>query len=142
MAATKEVLDLTEQIFEQASLALDKSYPDRVRQLGNSCCKAGIEAVIKFLSAKSELSDDELQTLSAGNLPEHIGHRDFKAHIEPLKERAEPELDSKEMVMCSDAFYSGISAAIHYLLTLAKSQQVDLLSLVPSNGDGEGDAAS
>lgn len=135
MAATKEVLDLTERIFNEAGLALNESYPDRVRQLGDSSCKAGIEAAIRFLSAKSELSDDELQILSAGNLPDNIGRRDFEAHIEPLKERAEPALDSKDMVMCSDAFYSGISTALHYLLKNAKSRQVDLLSLVPSNGN-------
>jgi len=63
MAATKEVLDLTERIFNEAHLALNDSYPDRVRQLGDSSCKAGIGAVIRFLSGKSELSDDELQTL-------------------------------------------------------------------------------
>ncbi|MHC4432412.1 MAG: hypothetical protein ACYTBS_11280 [Planctomycetota bacterium] len=142
MAATKEVLDLTDQIFNEAGLALNDSYPDRVRQLGDSSCKAGIEAAIRFLSEKSELSDDELQTLSAGNLPGNIGRGDFEAYIEPLEERAEPALNSKDMVMCSDAFYSGISAAIHYLLKNAKSQQVDLLSLVPSNDNGEGDAAS
>ena len=135
MAATKEVLDLTEQIFNETGLALNESYREHVRQLGDSSCKAGVEAAIRFLSEKSELSDDELQTLSAGNLPDSVGRRDFEAHIEPLKERAEPALDSKDMVMCSDAFYSGISAALHYLLKNAKSQQVDLLSLVPSNGN-------
>ena len=136
MAATKEVLDLTERVFNEAGLALNESYPDRVRQLGDSSCKAGIEAAIRFLSEKSELSDDEMQTLSAGNLPDNVGRRDFEAHVQPLKERAEPALDSKDMVMCSDAFYSGISAALHYLLKNAKSQQVDLLSVVPSNGNG------
>ena len=134
MVATKEVLDLTEQIFEKAGLALNRSRPERLRQLGDSSCKAGIEAVIRFLSKKSELSEDELLTLSAGSIPEHIKQRDFEAHVEQLKERTDPEQVEKDINLCSDAFGSGLSAAIHYLLTIARSQQVDLLSLIPSNG--------
>ena len=46
MAATKESVELTDVIFEEAELALDESYTERVRRLGDSSCKAGIEATI------------------------------------------------------------------------------------------------
>ena len=134
MATTKESVELTEQIFEQAGLALDESYTERVRQLGDSACKAGIEATIRYLSEKSELSDDELQMLSTGNIPEHIRQRDFEALTERLSQTADPELNERDKSMCEDAFASGLSAAIHYLLKAAHTRDVDLLSLIPSNG--------
>ena len=134
MAATKESVELTEQIFAEAGLALDDGYTERVRQLGDSACKAGIEATIRYLSEKSELSDIELEMLSAGNIPENLRQRDFEAHIKRLDESTHPKLDEKDKSMCEDAFASGLSAAIHYLLTTAHTQEVDLLSLIPSNG--------
>jgi hypothetical protein len=134
MAATKESVELTETIFDEAGLALDGSYTALVRQLGDSACKAGIEATIRYLSDRSELSDIELEMLSAGNIPEDIRKRDFEAHIGRLDQTAEPKLDEKDRSMCEDAFASGLSAAIHYLINAAHTDQVDLLSLVPSNG--------
>jgi hypothetical protein len=134
MAATQEIVELTEMIFDQTGLALDESYTERVRQLGDSACKAGIEATIKYLSGKSELPESELQMLSAGNIPEHLKQRDFETHIERLSRQANPKPDEKDKRMCEDAFGSGLSAAIHYLLKAAHAQQVDLLSLIPSNG--------
>ena len=134
MAATQEIVELTEMIFDQTSLALDASYTERVRQLGDSACKAGIEATIKYLSEISELSESELQMLSAGNIPEHHKQRDFEAHVERLSRQTDSEPDEKDKRMCEDAFNSGLSAAIHYLLKAAHTRQVDLLSLIPSNG--------
>ena len=134
MATTQEIVELTEMIFDQTGLALDASYTERVRQLGDSACKAGIEATINYLSERPELSDAELQALSAGNIPEHIKQRDFEAHIERLNRKTDPEPDEHDKKMCEDAFNSGLSAAIHYLLKAAHTRQVDLLSLIPSNG--------
>jgi hypothetical protein len=134
MAATQEIVELTEMIFDQTGLALDESYSERVRQLGDSACKAGIEATIKYLSERSELSDAELQVLSAGNIPEHVKQGDFQAYIERLSRQTDPKLDEKDKRMCEGAFDSGLSAAIHHLLQAAHTQQVDLLSLIPSNG--------
>jgi len=134
MAATQGIVELTEMIFDQIGLALDESYTERVRQLGDSTCKAGIEATIRYLSERPELSDAELQMLSAGNIPEHVKQRDFEAHIERLDRQTDLRPDEKDKRMCEDAFNSGLSAAIHYLLKAAHTQQVDLLSLIPSNG--------
>lgn len=134
MAATEEVLDMAAQIFDQAGLALDESYVERVRQLGDASCKAGIEATIRYLSEKSELSDDEFEMLSAGNIPVHLRERDFEAHIKRLNETTDPELGEKDRGLCEDAFASGLSAAIFHLIKAADSRQVDLLSLIPSNG--------
>jgi hypothetical protein len=135
MAATKESVELTETIFDEAGLALDGSYGERVRQLGDSACKAGIEATIRYLSEKSELSDSELEMLSAGNIPEDLRQRDFDALIERLSQNADPKLDESEKSMCEDAFASGLSAAIHYLVKTAHTRDVDLLSLIPSTGE-------
>ena len=132
MAATQGIVELTEIIFDQAGLALDAGYTERVRQLGDSACKAGMEAAMKYLSERSELSESELQMLSAGNIPEHVKQRDFEAHIERLNRQTDPKPDEKDKRMCEDAFNSGLSAAIHYLLKTAQAEQVDLLSLVPS----------
>ena len=56
MAATGRILQLTDEIFEQNDLALDDSYTERVRQLGDSACKAGVEATIRYLSKISSVS--------------------------------------------------------------------------------------
>jgi len=135
MAATNEVRDLTEGVFEQAGLALDESFTDRVRQLGDSSCKAGIKATIAYLSAKSELSDSELQMLAAGDIPEHIKKTHFDAHIERLSRDVNPKPDEKDEKMCYDAFSSGLTAAIFYLLESARSRDIDLLAVVPSSGE-------
>ena len=134
MAATKESVELTQTIFDQAGIALDDSYTERVRQLGDSACKAGIEATIRYLSEKSELSDIELEMLSAGNIPEDLRQRDFEAHVQRVNETTDLKLDEKDKSMCEDAFASGLSTAIFHLLKAADTQDVDLLSLIPSNG--------
>ncbi len=134
MAATKESVELTERIFAEGDLALDKSYSERVRRLGDASCKAGIEATIKYLSEKTELSDNELEMLSAGNIPDHIKLSDFEALIERLSQSTDPKLDESDKSMCEDAFASGLSAAIFCLLKAAHADQVDVLSLVPANG--------
>lgn len=85
MAATKEILGLTEKIFEEGNIALDKSFTDRVRQLGDASSKAGIETAITYLTEKSELSEAELQMLSAGDIPTHYKLGTFDRHIERLK---------------------------------------------------------
>ena len=131
MAATNDVRDLTEEVFEQAGLALDESFTDRVRQLGDSSCKAGIKATIAYLSAKSELSDSELQMLAAGDIPEHVKKTHFDAHIERLSRDVNPKPDEN---MCYDAFASGLSAAIFYLLNSARNRDIDLLAVLPSSG--------
>ena len=133
MAATNEVRDLTEEVFEQAGLALADSYTERVRQLGDSSCKAGIKATITYLSAKSELSDAELQVLAAGDIPEHIKKNHFDVHIEKINQDTDPKLDEKDKKLCYDAFNSGLTAAIFYLLKSAKSRDIDLLAVVPSS---------
>lgn len=134
MEATKESVELTERIFEQANLALDENYTERVRRFGDSSCKAGIEATIAYLSAKSELTDSELQMLAAGDLPEHIKKNRFEAYIEHLNQDVDFKLEEKDRKMCYDAFNSGLTAAIFYLLKAAKSRDVDLLSIIPSGG--------
>jgi len=130
MAATDEVLDLTEEVFEQAGLALDSSYAERVRGLGDSACKAGIKATIEYLSTKSELFDKELQMLASGDIPVHVKKNYFDEFIERLKQQADPKLDDRDEKMCYDAFNSGLTAAIFFLLSAARKQQVDLLSIV------------
>jgi len=132
MAATQESVELTEQIFEQAQLALDDGYNKRLRQLGDAACKAGIEATIRYLAGKSQLSQAELEMLSAGNIPDHIRLRDCEALIEKLSQTANPELSEDDKRMCREAFDSGLAAAIYHLLRTAHTQNVDLLSLIPS----------
>ncbi len=134
MAATKESVGLTDKIFAEGELALDGSYNDRVRRLGDASCKAGIEATIRYLSEKSQLSDSELEMLATGNIPDHLKLRDFEALIERLDQSANPKLDESDKNMCEDAFASGLSAAIYHLLRAAHTQDVDVLSLVPANG--------
>jgi hypothetical protein len=131
MAATKESVELVDIIFEEANLALDERFTERIRLLGDSSCKAGIEATINYLSEKSRLTDIELEMLSAGNIPEPVRKRDFEAHIKQLNETTDPKLDEKDRGMCEDAFASGLSAAIYRLLKAAGSKDVDLLSLIP-----------
>ncbi len=133
MAATREILELTERIFEESNVGLDESYVEQVRQLGDASCKAGIRAAITFLCEKSELSEVELQMLSGGDIPEHYKLRTFEDHIEQLKSDARIEPDGTEKPMCRDAFNSGLSAAIFYLLKTAKLDNVDLLSVIPSD---------
>ena len=82
MGATEKILELTEKIFDESNAGLDQSFTERVRQLGDSACKEGIEAAITYLSEKSELSEDELQMLSGGNIPEHYKLKSFEDHIE------------------------------------------------------------
>lgn len=134
MAATKEIRELAGRIFEESNLALDESFTDRVRQLGDAFCKAGIESAITYLSEKSQLSEAELQMLSGGDIPEHYKLRILEAHIEQLKRDAHIEPNEKEKSLCFDAFDSGLSAAIVYLLKAAKLEDVDLLSVIPSAG--------
>jgi len=131
MATTNEALDLTEEVFEKAELALDETYTERTRRLGDSSCKAGIEATINYLSEKSQLSDTEIEMLSAGNIPEPVRKRDFEAHIKQLNETTNPKLNGNDERMCEDAFASGLSAAIYYLLKAARTKDIELLSLIP-----------
>ena len=58
----------------------------------------------------------------------------FKNHLERLNQTVNPKLDDTDKGMCEDAFASGLSAAIHYLVKDAHSRGVDLLSLIPSQG--------
>lgn len=132
MATTIGIADLTEQIFDRAGLALDASFAERVRRLGDSSCRAGIEAAVTYLCEKSELSEAELQMLSAGTIPDHIKQARFDAHIEGLKAGTHPRLTDNDRAMCRDAFDSGLSAAICHLLKTAKTQKADLLSVLPS----------
>ena len=99
MAAPQGIVELTEMIFDQTGLALDERFAERVRQLGDSACKAGIEATIKYLSERSELSESELQMLSAGNIPEHVKQRDFEAHIERLNRQTDLKPDERDRRM-------------------------------------------
>ncbi len=131
MAATEKILELTEKIFDESNEALDQTYAERVRKLGDSACKAGIEAAITYLSEKSELSEDELQMLSGGNIPEHYKLRNLEDHIEQLRSEEGMELDEREKSLCCDAFNSGLATAIKYLLQAAKLEDADLLSLIP-----------
>lgn len=130
MAVTRESVDLIEQIFEQTNLALDESYTERIRNLGDSSCKAGIEATIRYLSEKTEISDSELEMLSAGNIPFEIRKRDFEAHFEQLNKTTDPKPSEADKRFCEDAFDSGLSSAIYYLLKVSRSRDVDLLSIV------------
>lgn len=57
MAAAKGIIDLREEILDRAGLALDASFAERVRRLGDSSCRAGIEAAVTYLCEKSELSE-------------------------------------------------------------------------------------
>ncbi len=133
MAATREILELTERIFEESNVGLDESFAERVRQLGGTSCKAGIKAAITYLAEKSELSEGELQMLSGGGIPEHYKLRTFEDHIEQLKRDGHFEPDETEKSLSHDAFDSGLSTAIFYLLNAAKLEKVDLLSVVPSD---------
>jgi hypothetical protein len=133
MAATKGILELTEKIFEESNVALDESFAERVRQLGDASCKAGIKAAITYLTEKSELSDAELQMLAGGSIPEHLKLRAFEDHIEQLKSDGQFETDETEKSLSHDAFDSGLSTAIYYLLKAAKLEKIDLLSVIPSD---------
>ena len=133
MAATKEIRELTERIFSECNVALDESFAERVRQLGDTSCKAGIEAAITYLTEKTELSDAELQMLSGGSVPDHYKLRTFEDHIERLKRDGRFEPDGTEKSLRHDAFDSGMSTAIFYLLNAAKLDKVDLLSIIPSD---------
>jgi len=131
MAATKEVHELTEKIFDETYMALKDSFTERVRQLGDSACKAGIETAIMYLSEKPELFEEELEKLSVGKIPEDYEQEYFEKHIEQLNARANVKLNEKERALCYDAFDSGIGVALSYLVKTAKFKGVDLLSLIP-----------
>ena len=133
MAATRGILELAEKIFQESNVALDESFAERVRQLGDASCKAGIQAAITYLTEKSELSDAELQMLSGGSIPEHLKLRAFNNHIEQLKSNGQFKPDETEKSLSHDAFDSGLSTAIFYLLKAARLGDVDLLSVIPSD---------
>ena len=75
-----------------------------------------------------------MEMLSTANIPEDVRQRDFDALIESLNQTTDPKLDDSERSMCEDAFASGLSAATLHLLKAAHTEQVDVLSLVPSKG--------
>ena len=134
MAATKEILELTARILEESNVGLDESLAERIRQLGDASCKAGIEAAIEYLSEKSELSEAELKILSGGDTPEHHKLSSFADHLARLPRDAGIGPTEKEKSMCRDAFNAGVSTAILYLVKTAKLDDADLLSLIPSAG--------
>ena len=133
MAATREILELTERIFAESNAGLDESFAERTRQLGDASCKAGIEAAITYLSEKPELTEAELQMLSEGGIPEHYKLRTFDEHLEQLKRNGCFEPEEAEKRLSHDAFDSGLSTAIFYLLNAAKLDKVDVLSIIPSD---------
>jgi hypothetical protein len=132
MAATKEVLELTAKIFEESYVGLDESFTERVRHLGDASCKAGIQAVIEYLSGKSELSETELEMRSGGDIPEDHKLSSFEDHIEQLPRNAAIEPNEREKSVCQDAFDSRLAAGILYLMKAAKLDNAGLLSVIPS----------
>jgi len=129
MAVNNEFLELTEKIFSETNIALAENFTERVRQLGDSTCKAGITAAVKYLSGKSELLKEELENLSVGKVPQDYEQKQFEKHIAQLNEK----LNENEMDLCREAFVSGISAALAYLVKVAHFKGVDLLSTIHSD---------
>ena len=129
MAGIKGIVELTETIFNESGMALDESFTEPVRRLGDSTFKAGIKAAISYLSGKSELLDEDIDKLSAGTIPEDYEQQHFEQHISGLNE----QLNEKDEDFCHEAFISGISTALLYLTKAAKLKDVDLLSIIPSD---------
>jgi len=113
-----------EKIFTETRMALADTFTDRVRFLGDSNCKAGIGAVLTYLSAKSDLGENDLKQLSVGKLPPDYERTHFEKHLKQLNEK----LSKDELSFCSEAFLSGVSTSLAYLLKTAKFRDIDLLS--------------
>jgi len=128
MAAAKENLGLTEKIFKETNLRLAANFSERLRHLGDSTSKAGVETALAYLSGKSELAEEELEKLSVGQVPEDYERKHFEKYIARFNER----LNKKEIEFCYDAFVSGISAALLYMVKTAKLKNIDLPSVIPS----------
>lgn len=129
MAVNKDIFGLVEKIFAETGMALNESFTERVRLIGDSACKAGITAVVTYLSAKSELSEEDFEKLSVGKLPEDYRHQYLKKHIAEMND----QMDDKEMDLYNEAFLSGISTALSYLIKTANTKNIDLLATVISN---------
>jgi len=128
MVAANENPGLAEKIFNETNIKLAESFGERLRHLGDSSCKAGVETAIKYLYGKSELLEEELEKLSVGQVPEDYEQEHFEKHIARLNE----QLSENEMDFCYEAFVSGISVALSYMVKAAKLKDIDLPSVIPS----------